>query len=712
MNVPVLSNSLSAQEQTKQKKMEYFRNTICVTFEELAGTKGEGSVLKKEHLNSLIRRGSVTRIRRGCYGTPSLISFRTLPGTYREKYIDKYGDPQKLLLNEYKTESLKMDKEARAFYEQYTYKNIAGNKVHLRPEKIDEYVLNASVINEINRQLNNRVALTKALNNCRRNLWPTIQGSLEKLREEYAHTLPSNLARLKDKIKEYKKNGYKTLVNGRMGNTNTLKITADAGRWIIAKKRSVVPVYTEQQIWTEFNQIALSHGWKKLKSKNSLHSFLFRPEIEPLWYDAAHGEMQSHQKYSRKNRTKLPGVRDALWYGDGTKLNLYYKEYTEAGKLVVKTTQVYEVVDAFSEVLLGYWISDHEDYEAQCNSYRMAIQKSGHKPYEIVYDNQGGHKRNESDGLFSRICNIHRPTAPYSGQSKTIENVFSRFQAQVLHKDWRFTGQNVTTKKENSKPNVEFISANKKNLYTLNELKAAYLMARREWNELKHPATGISRIDMYNSSVNAETEVVTAYDMIDMFWVRTQRASTFTASGIEVVIKGKKFAYEVFSRPGVPDHEWRRNNIGRRFFVMYDPYDQTQVRLYRKEPDGGMRFECTAEPYMVIHRAQQEQEKGEQTFIRRQVVANKLDRIERQVAARIIEQDHGVAPEQNGLNRQKMKNMPSWAEREIEQRVRRYRRDPEEVELGKVTKKISNLTFDVDDSKEDKFDLRKIAGKF
>ena len=56
---------------------------------------------------------------------------------------------------------------------------------------------------------------------------------------------------------------------------------------------------------------------------------------------------------------------------------------------------VYEVVDAYSEVLLGYYISDHENFEAQYNAYRMAVQVSGHKPYEIVHDNQGGHKRLE-----------------------------------------------------------------------------------------------------------------------------------------------------------------------------------------------------------------------------------------------------------------------------------------------------------------------------
>ena len=82
---------------------------------------------------------------------------------------------------------------------------------------------------------------------------------------------------------------------------------------------------------------------------------------------------------------------------------------------------------------------------------------------------------------------MHRTTQPYNGESKTIEAVFGRFQQQVLHKDWRFTGQNITAKKMSSRPNLEFIEENKDSLYTLEELKDAYAKATKEWNDMAHP---------------------------------------------------------------------------------------------------------------------------------------------------------------------------------------------------------------------------------
>jgi hypothetical protein len=592
--------------------MEYYNKIMCVTYGELTSTEDGAPIIKRSTLDQNIARRNIQRAcRGGGEGSCALIVYNSLPEKYRKGYEAKYGDPVELLKKQQMKDKIKLDDKARTFYEAFEY-DLNGVQTHLSDKLKDEYTINASVLNVLIHDLNDKVALTKALNNRRRDLWEIITGSCEKLREVYGHTLPNNTARLKDKINRYKKQGYSSLISGKIGNYNTLKITGEFGRLMIALKRCRVPVYNDTQLFEESNRIAAEKGWKPLKSIRSMKQWFAQPDIEPLWYDAVYGELKAHQRYGRKHQTALPSRRDTLWYGDGTKLNLYYRD--DDGK--VRTTSVYEVMDAYSEVLLGYFISDTEDYEAQYHAYRMAIQVSGHKPYEVVHDNQGGHKRLEVRGLFDKMCHVHRTTAPYSGQSKTIESTFGRFQAQVLHKDWRFTGQNITAKKDSSRPNLEFIEANKDQLYTLAELKNKYLESRKEWNEAKHPATGISRIEMYQSSTNDETPEVSVLDMVDMFWVMTKKQSTFTSAGIEIEVNGQKYKYEVYSEPGVPDHEWRNKHSYQRFFVMYDPYDFTSVRLYWKDKAGDLRFERVAEPYMVVHRAIQDQTEGEAVFIR------------------------------------------------------------------------------------------------
>lgn len=690
--------------------MKYFENELCVTYEEL--TSGDDPVIKFYTLSSNITRKRIrTAQRGGGEGSYALIIYSSLPEKYKVRFVAKYGDPEQILKQQRMRDRVKTDDKARAFYEDYRYE-MNGVETSLSDKLKAEYTLNASVLNALIYDLEDKTTSRKMLGNSLATLWENVAATSENLRDIYHHTLPENQARLREKIRRYKKEGYISLISGKVGNKSTVKIIPEMGRQLIALRRSRVPVYNYAQIFDEINRIALEKDWKPLKSKRSMVQWFERPEIEPLWYDAVFGELAAHQRYGRKHKTKLPDRRDTLWYGDGTKLNLYYRD--EEGK--IRTTMVYEVIDAYSEVLLGYYISDHENFEAQYNAYRMAIQVSGHKPFEIVHDNQGGHKRLEKEkdskevGFFDLICHIHRPTAPYSGQSKTIESIFGRFQSQELHKDWRFTGMNITATKAESRPNLEFIEENKDRLFTLDELKAHYAEARRAWNAAPHPATGIPRIEMYEKSENEETDVVTVHDMVDIFWIWAKRPATFTDQGIQITIGSLKKPYEVFSAPGEPDHEWRRKNTYRKFYVKYDPNDLRSIRLYWKDNAGQLRFERVAEPYMVVHRAIQDQAEGEAEFIRREQEANIRDRIERQVIAKEIEYAYGVAPEQNGLSTPKLKGVTKEVQREIDRRTGKYSRDPEEIGLGRTTKKASLMTWD-QLKENNEVDYRKVAGK-
>lgn len=674
--------------------MEYYNKMICVTVDELTQEYDGQRVMTASNFKQLCFRDRIELAHRGGgLGGYVRVVYSSLPERFRVRFEVIHGNPEQIL-EQQKMEKkvLKIDKDARDFY----MSHILPNGKTLVDTRVEEYTINASVLGLVLTALNERMAKVKALGGgVPKDLWHKALDLSESYREDYNHTLPDALRGFRDKMNAFKRDGYVALISGKDGNENTLKITDEAGDQIIALKRCKVPVYTNSQLFAKYNEIAKDKGWKPLKSISSLVSFLERPEVKRRWYDAVHGELAAHQKYTRKHKTALPSLRDALWYADGTKLNLYYKAYDDNGKLQVCTIQVYEVMDAFSEAMLGYFISDRENFNAQYNAFRMAIQTAGHRPFEIVVDNQGGHKREEAQELFERICHVFRFTAPYSGQSKTIESTFGRFQAEILHQDWRFTGQNITAKRETSRPNLEFIAANKENLYTLDELKIAYAKAREAWNSAKHPATGVARFEMYQNSVNPETPEVDQLDMIEMFWLTTQKPSTFTASGITIEIDKKKYTYEVLNIDKMPDLEFRKKHTFRQFFVMYDPLDMTQVRLYTKETNG-MRYIATAEPYVKVHRAIQEQKPGEMEFIRKMDYRNKQERVNQQLEAAELEMAHGVAPEQFGLNRPRIKGLNLvTAEALMETAVKQSKptKQVEIIDVGLLGKQLSNITF-------------------
>lgn len=609
----------------------------------------------------------------------ALIEFGSLPERFQTAYVAKYGDPEKLL-NEVVTDSMLEDAAARDYYTAY--------EPALTDDKIEEYTINASVLRAVIETL---TSVEKERRGRRGGVSAReiAMEMIEKLRSYPGHTLPTSWVRVSARLREFKAEGYSSVVQRTVGNQKSRKVTEEMGRQIIALKRSVVPQYTNEQIFTEINRIGEIRGWKRIKSINTIVNYLNSPEIMPLWYDAKLGGRAAKQKFGRKHKTNMPLMRDVLWYGDGTKLNLYYKAINEKGRLVMRTTQVYEVMDAYSEVWLGYHISDSENFEAQLAAHRMALDVSGCRPFEIVYDNQSGLKSIKGQALLDRIARMHRPTAPYNASSKSIESAFGRFQKQILIRDWRFTGYNITAKGEFTRPNIELIEANVEKLYTLDELKAAYALARDQWNEEAHHATSRPRIEMYRESVNPDLQPITMADMVDIFWVQHEHSVTFTTWGVTITVDKRKYQYEVYGEDGYPDLEFRSKNTLRKFTVKYDPADMSVVRLYTQDSRGSLKFSAEARPYREIHRAIQEQEEGEMEFIRNMDERMKRAEVERYMSVVELEMEHGVAPEQHGLNRPRIAGMSvAAAEKYLEKSMEHP------TTIGATTKIISNMTYD------------------
>ena len=226
--------------------------------------------------------------RGGGEGGYALYIYSSFPEKYKQRWVERNGDPEEQMHKEMIRSKVQKDEDAEKFFESYRYdKN--GENVPLPDSVQTEYVRNASVLNTLFRDLNRLTSSTNKLNGGRRNLWEILLSTCELLREEYGHTLPGRVGRLKALMAKYKPNNYEKLISGKYGNKNTLKIDEEAGRFLIALKRSRVPVYTDMQIFEEYNRVAPEKEWKLLKSPRSLREWLNSPRIEPLWYDAVYG---------------------------------------------------------------------------------------------------------------------------------------------------------------------------------------------------------------------------------------------------------------------------------------------------------------------------------------------------------------------------------------------------------------------------------------
>ena len=598
--------------------MEMYGNTICVSFTELVG----GGIISQPTYKKYIREGRLTVVQRGGNGREALIAYRSMPerirAAYDETYKNAHEEMKQREQEKYISSQIRFDAEAVRFYKEF--------EPRIEPARQLEYILNAQVMNEMVRTEKARnVEHAKGGYSRRAETWSSVLICCERLREITGHTLPKNPARLREKFNAYKRDGYVVLVSGNLGNSAARRIGKSEGALLLKLRRSRFPVYTDMQLFEEYNRQAALRGLKTIKSPTTMHNYLNDPAVMVWWFAAVNGEREFKNKYMPTFDTILPSMPNSLWYSDGTKINLYYRAYDERQKRwTARTTDVYEV---------GCYIGDGENFYTQYMAYRMALQTWKVKPYEIVTDNQGSHNKLESRGIFKKICHLHKRTMPHNGQSKSIESAFGRFQQQVLHKLYNFTGQNITAKKLSSRANIDLIMANIDQLPTLEELKQLYMECREEWNNMQHPTspTGMTRLEMYTAIENPKAQPLDDYEAQEIFMLFSQTPVQYTREGFCFTLDKQEYRYMVYDDSGQVDMNFHLQNVGRQYLYRYDPEDMTRIELWAVT-DTGAKYAAIATPKVAIHRATQERTEEENAYLFAQLDANRRTRAAMHIA--------------------------------------------------------------------------------
>ena len=610
--------------------MEMYGKNICVSYRELV----ESGIISKSAYDKYVNQGKLTVARRGARNREALIYYDTMYPAIRVAYDTRNPEAKEHLQKRLKKSQtspmnirLKSDDKAVEFYKTYT------PKISIDRQK--EYVLNAKVMNAMIVQetglQNKHSEYGYTHKSLVRN---TVISLCEELRKSFNHTLPKSESRLLEKFRDYKKRGYVALVSGTTGNQSARKIGPREGRILLRLKRSKFPVYTDVQIFDEFNRIVAERNarvtreedrLKPVESPQTVINYLYKTGIKLWWYGVVHGEIAFKNEFMPQFDTKLPQMPNTLWYGDGTKLNLYYKDYDKKNKrMVARTIDVYEVMDACSEMFLGYSFGA-ENFLTQYEAYRMALETWKVKPYEIVTDNQGGHKKPEAQAFFKKICHLHKTTMPHNGQSKTIESAFGRFQQQVMHRLYNYTGQNVTATKESSRVNIDLIMKNISQLPTLEEMKEQYLECRREWNGMRHPTseTGMTRMEMYTTLNSPKAELLDEYEVQELFKLLSKDSVKYGKQGFVFSRNNKEYRYMVYDESGQVDMGFHMQNVGVSFRYKYDPMDMTSVELWEVCAGDRLKYAATATPKVVFHRATAERSTEESERLYAQIRAQK-----------------------------------------------------------------------------------------
>lgn len=204
--------------------MEYHENRLCISARELV----DGGIVSQSNYQNWVNRKRIDVVRRGggAAGQYALVAVESLPRDYRAKVQALYPDGDLTHLKGWVCSNYEVDQQAVCFFHS---REQAG--LDLPPEKIKEYVVNASVLNCCIR-LYERAATAQKLFGGKYN-WEQMANAITALREEYGHTLPTSTLRFRKKVNEYKREGYSCLISGKFGNQSARKVDYKTERLIL-----------------------------------------------------------------------------------------------------------------------------------------------------------------------------------------------------------------------------------------------------------------------------------------------------------------------------------------------------------------------------------------------------------------------------------------------------------------------------------------------
>ena len=239
--------------------MEYYGKILCISYKDLTyddrpviredgkadysksrALRGHHpSMLSMEELapimsvpnyKKLAARKEINVVRQGKgLGSYALIEIATMPLRFQERIKLKYGEMKEDILRNWFIGHYHIDAKAREFYTRFRFDN--GDT--LPPEHIQEYTVNASVIEAVLRAMDDATFMRKAMKAGPVN-WGELAGAISYYQAEFGHTLPVSSNRFKKRVNDFKSNGYESLISRKFMNQNRRKVTYDIERLLLS----------------------------------------------------------------------------------------------------------------------------------------------------------------------------------------------------------------------------------------------------------------------------------------------------------------------------------------------------------------------------------------------------------------------------------------------------------------------------------------------
>lgn len=498
--------------------LEYYGNTLCIPAQELV----EGGIMTESNYKLTAWRGKLEVVRHGKgKGNCALVAVDSLPQRYKAKVRAMYPEGRQVQLSGWLKDNFEMDQAAIAYY-----MNTELCGVTLGDDKIKEYCINASVLNETIRLYEDTKAVRRTMGE--KFDWTMMSETVECLRQTFKHTLPSSMLRFRKKVNEYRRNGYSSLVSGKFGNQNTRKVDYKTEQVILSLacqpnkpwNTSVYEMYV-QFVCGELdvcdpetgelfnpNDYCDKHGEPKLLSETTINNYLNAPKNQVL---IAHRQ----ESWTTFMHTQTPHVHRHAPEFSLSKVSFDDRDLPRKLRDTKMRPKAYYAYDVASQCVVGFAYNRNKttDIVVDCfrSMFRLCERHGWGTPAQVEVENHLMSQWRESFLAAGTVFPFVRFCAPQNSQEKYAEPMNGAKKRSIEHKNHLGIGRfyakgrhyRTEAKKVFDEKNDTYED---KQYYSWDELIAEDMSDVMEFNNSLHPNQkkykGMTRWQVLEANIN------------------------------------------------------------------------------------------------------------------------------------------------------------------------------------------------------------------
>lgn len=553
--------------------MEVYNNIRCVTVEDLQG------IMPYKTLNTLVYRGRVERIQRGCYDTPALYNADSFPSKYKAEIYRRFPDLAAQEEARPLLDKVVLDQAAAEFFETHLLDESTGTR--LSEEKRTEYTNNASILNAFRDMLetsDGMRAKTSHRLKKRGEFWADAAKALPRIADRWPNSLPQNARRLQEKYNQYIKEGYASLISKKFHNSNSAKVNDEYKESVLMALIADGRNLDNAQIARVYNTVAgsMTPQWKKITASAVAAR---RKKYELVTEAPRRGTGEFRNTVSMQVVRRRPSSAMLFWTVDGWLGEIYYQKRTDRGTTYANRLTMVVVLDTCCDYPVGYAIGEQENSSLITEALRNAVEHTAElfgRRYRSCQIQSDRYALSRMTPVYEAVGDKVTPARAHNAKAKVIEPYFRYLNKTYAQYFGSFSGFGVTSRRE-SQPSAEWLNANRHSFPDEKEVRGILANIVAAERRLKH--------DRYMELWQATPEE-RRLPMSDESWLLTFGRSTgyrnvLEGSGLRPTIGGKKMQYDCF------DPAFRRHSSVR-WEVRYDPDDLSHALAVSE--DGSLRF--------------------------------------------------------------------------------------------------------------------------